>query len=148
VVPPDASSRVLKLSPDEKSFDNGGIPACDYAIGVRPVIESVFRLSVFAWVANHGLGQRCKDLRRPSLVTTAPITQLRYMDTGRVGIAAKIMGLRWMKTLPATARYHVSLFDGTLQGFGLDRQACVLLSGTLVSWNNDIAYLFDLSRSR
>jgi carbamoyl-phosphate synthase small subunit len=151
VVPAQTSAAdVLAHNPDGVFLSNGpGDPEpCDYAIAAtREFLER--RLPTFGICLGHhimGLAVGAKTLKMKTGHHGAnhPVKDLQ---DGRVVITSQNHGFAVdPESLPANARVtHVSLFDGTLQGFELtDRPAfCFQGHPEASPGPHDIAYLFD-----
>ncbi len=140
---------VLALKPDGVCLSNGpGDPAaCDYAIAAtRAFLDA--RIPLFGICLGHqlmGLALGGKTLKMPFGHHGAnhPVKDL---DDGRVLITSQNHGFAVdPRTLPDNVHAtHVSLFDGTLQGFRLtDRPAfCFQGHPEASPGPHDIAYLF------
>lgn len=151
VVPAQTSAAdVLAHNPDGVFLSNGpGDPEpCDYAIAAaKEFLER--RLPTFGICLGHqimGLAVGAKTLKMKTGHHGAnhPVKDLQ---DGRVVITSQNHGFAVdPESLPANARVtHVSLFDGTLQGFELaDRPAfCFQGHPEASPGPHDIAYLFD-----
>ncbi|SFO87381.1 glutamine-hydrolyzing carbamoyl-phosphate synthase small subunit [Ralstonia sp. NFACC01] len=151
VVPAQTSAaEVLAHNPDGVFLSNGpGDPEpCDYAIAAaKEFLER--RLPTFGICLGHqimGLAVGAKTLKMKTGHHGAnhPVKDLQ---DGRVVITSQNHGFAVdPESLPANARVtHVSLFDGTLQGFELtDRPAfCFQGHPEASPGPHDIAYLFD-----
>lgn len=151
VVPAQTSAAdVLAHNPDGVFLSNGpGDPEpCDYAIAAaKEFLER--RLPTFGICLGHqimGLAVGAKTLKMKTGHHGAnhPVKDL---EDGRVVITSQNHGFAVdPESLPANARVtHVSLFDGTLQGFELtDRPAfCFQGHPEASPGPHDIAYLFD-----
>ncbi len=123
VLPAQSSAQdALALKPDGIFLSNGpGDPeACDYAIrAIREVIDS--GLPTFGICLGHQLlalasGAKTMKMKFGHHGANHPVQDL---DSGRVMITSQNHGFAVdVATLPANTRVtHVSLFDGTLQGF-------------------------------
>ncbi len=127
---------VLELKPDGVFLSNGpGDPEpCDYAIAAIQRIRRDASIPTFGICLGHQLHGRWPPAPRPCKMkfghhgANHPVQDL---DDGRVMITSQNHGFAVDETtLPANAARHaLSLFDGTLQGIALDRQAGVLLPG-------------------
>jgi carbamoyl-phosphate synthase, small subunit len=145
-----SAAAVLAHNPDGVFLSNGpGDPEpCDYAIAAtREFLER--RLPTFGICLGHqimGLAVGAKTLKMKTGHHGAnhPVKDLQ---DGRVVITSQNHGFAVdPESLPANARVtHVSLFDGTLQGFELtDRPAfCFQGHPEASPGPHDIAYLFD-----
>ncbi|VVE11549.1 carbamoyl phosphate synthase small subunit [Pandoraea morbifera] len=151
VLPAQSSAdEVFALNPDGVFLSNGpGDPEpCDYAIAAtKTFLER--RIPTFGICLGHqimGLAVGAKTLKMKTGHHGAnhPVKDLA---TGRVVITSQNHGFAVdANSLPANARVsHVSLFDGTLQGFELtDRPAfCFQGHPEASPGPHDIGYLFD-----
>ncbi|RYF41493.1 MAG: carbamoyl-phosphate synthase small subunit, partial [Comamonadaceae bacterium] len=141
---------VLALSPDGVFLANGpGDPEpCDYAIdATRVFLER--KMPIFGICLGHQLmglavGAKTVKMKNSHHGANHPVHDL---DSRRVFITSQNHGFEVdAATLPANARVtHVSLFDGSLQGFELtDRPAfCFQGHPEASPGPHDIAYLFD-----
>jgi len=144
------AEEVLGLQPDGIFLSNGpGDPEpCDYAIrAIRRLLET--RVPMFGICLGHqlmGLASGAKTLKMKFGHHGAnhPVQDL---DTGRVMITSQNHGFAVdASTLPATARVtHVSLFDGSLQGFARTDSPAFCFQGhpEASPGPHDIDYLFD-----
>jgi carbamoyl-phosphate synthase small subunit len=151
VVPAQTSAEeVLKLNPDGVFLSNGpGDPdPCDYAIAATKVFLER-KLPVFGICLGHqimglALGAKTIKMKTGHHGSNHPVHELA---TGRVFITAQNHGFAVdAASLPAHARVtHISLFDGTLQGFELtDRPAfCFQGHPEASPGPHDIVVLFD-----
>lgn len=151
VVPAQTTAEeVLKLNPDGVFLSNGpGDPdPCDYAIAAAKVFLDR-KLPTFGICLGHqimglALGAKTVKMKTGHHGSNHPVQDLA---TGRVFITAQNHGFAVdATTLPANARVtHVSLFDGTLQGFELtDRPAfCFQGHPEASPGPHDIVVLFD-----
>ncbi len=151
VVPAQTTAEdVLKLNPDGVFLSNGpGDPdACDYAIAATKVFLER-KLPVFGICLGHqimglAVGAKTVKMKTGHHGSNHPVQELA---TGRVFITAQNHGFAVdAASLPANARVtHVSLFDGTLQGFELtDRPAfCFQGHPEASPGPHDIVVLFD-----
>ena len=152
VLPAQASAKeALALKPDGVFLSNGpGDPEpCDYAVkAIRELLEST-RIPVF------GI---CLGLQLMGLASGAKTMKMKFghhganhpvkdLDTGQVVISSQNHGFAVdPATLPASLRAtHVSLFDGSLQGFErTDRPAfCFQGHPEASPGPHDVRYLFD-----
>ena len=152
VLPAQASAKeALALKPDGIFLSNGpGDPEpCDYAIeAIRELLEST-RIPVF------GI---CLGLQLMGLASGAKTMKMKFghhganhpvkdLDTGQVVITSQNHGFAVdPASLPASLRTtHVSLFDGSLQGFArTDRPAfCFQGHPEASPGPHDMRYLFD-----
>ena len=151
VIPAQTSAdEALALKPDGVFLSNGpGDPEpCDYAIkAIRKFID--IGIQTFGICLGHqlmGLASGAKTLKMKFGHHGAnhPVQDL---ETGRVMITSQNHGFAVdPKTLPANARVtHVSLFDGSLQGFArTDRPAfCFQGHPEASPGPHDVDYLFD-----
>jgi carbamoyl-phosphate synthase small subunit len=141
---------VLALRPDGVFLSNGpGDPEpCTYAIAaIRVIVERA--LPTFGICLGHQLlalaaGAKTIKMKFGHHGANHPVLD---RDTGHVLITSQNHGFAVdATTLPATARVtHVSLFDGSLQGFALtDRPAfCFQGHPEASPGPHDVAYLFD-----
>jgi carbamoyl-phosphate synthase small subunit len=151
VVPARTSAEeVLALHPDGVFLSNGpGDPApCDYAVAaIRRLMDA--GVPLFGICLGHQLlalasGARTVKMKFGHHGANHPVQDV---DTGHVMITSQNHGFAVdMATLPANARVtHVSLFDGTLQGFArTDRPAfCFQGHPEASPGPHDVDYLFD-----
>ena len=141
---------VLALKPDGVFLSNGpGDPdPCDYAIeATREFLARklpLFGICLGQQIMGLALGARTVKMKTGHHGSNHPVQDLA---TGRVFITAQNHGFAVdAGTLPANARVtHVSLFDGTLQGFELtDRPAfCFQGHPEASPGPHDIVVLFD-----
>ena len=152
VVPASTPAReVLRLKPDGVFLSNGpGDPEpCDYAIEAIGEILDATRLPVFGICLGHqlmGLASGAKTLKM-KFGHHGANHPVKDLDTGQVVITSQNHGFA---VDPATLRgnlrpTHVSLFDGSLQGFArTDRPAfCFQGHPEASPGPHDIGYLFD-----
>jgi carbamoyl-phosphate synthase small subunit len=144
------AEQIRSLQPDGVLLSNGpGDPAaCDYAIeATRQFLDA--KIPLFGICLGHqlmGLALGAKTLKMPFGHHGAnhPVKDL---DDGRVLITSQNHGFAVdPTTLPSNARTtHISLFDGSLQGFALtDRPAfCFQGHPEASPGPHDIAYLFE-----
>jgi carbamoyl-phosphate synthase small subunit len=152
VVPAQTSAReVLKMKPHGVFLSNGpGDPEpCDYAIEAIGEILDTTLIPVFGICLGHqlmGLASGAKTLKM-KFGHHGANHPVKDLDTGRVVITSQNHGFAVdPATLPATLRAtHVSLFDGSLQGFArTDRPAfCFQGHPEASPGPHDIGYLFD-----
>ncbi|NHZ32585.1 glutamine-hydrolyzing carbamoyl-phosphate synthase small subunit [Massilia rubra] len=151
VLPAQASAQdALELKPDGIFLSNGpGDPqACDYAIeAARTLIDSgtpVFGICLGHQIMALASGARTVKMKFGHRGANHPVQEL---DTGKVSITSQNHGFAVdAATLPANCRVtHVSLFDGTLQGFErLDKPAfCFQGHPEASPGPHDLAVLFD-----
>ncbi|MDP4908623.1 MAG: glutamine-hydrolyzing carbamoyl-phosphate synthase small subunit [Burkholderiaceae bacterium] len=151
VVPAQTTAeQVLSLKPDGVFLSNGpGDPdPCDYAIAATKVFLER-KLPTFGICLGHqimglAIGAKTLKMKTGHHGSNHPVQDLA---TGRVFITAQNHGFAVdAATLPANARLtHISLFDGTLQGFALtDRPAfCFQGHPEASPGPHDIVVLFD-----
>jgi len=151
VVPAQTTAdEVFKLKPDGVFLSNGpGDPdPCDYAIAATKVFLER-KLPTFGICLGHqimglAVGAKTIKMKTGHHGSNHPV---QHLASGRVFITAQNHGFAVdAKTLPANARAtHVSLFDGTLQGFELtDRPAfCFQGHPEASPGPHDIVVLFD-----
>ncbi len=144
------AAEVLKLRPDGVFLSNGpGDPEpCDYAIrAIRELLEK--RVPLFGICLGHQLmglagGARTVKMKFGHHGANHPVQDL---DSGRVMISSQNHGFAVdAATLPEKLRVtHVSLFDGSLQGFEVrDRPAfCFQGHPEASPGPHDVAPLFD-----
>ncbi|MBY0578317.1 MAG: glutamine-hydrolyzing carbamoyl-phosphate synthase small subunit [Burkholderiales bacterium] len=151
VLPAQASSReVLELNPDGIFLSNGpGDPEpCDYAVtAIRELIETgipLFGICLGHQLLALAIGAKTLKMKFGHHGANHPVQDL---DSGRVMISSQNHGFAVdASTLPENARVtHVSLFDGSLQGFALkDRPAfCFQGHPEASPGPQDVDYLFD-----
>ncbi|MDQ1816983.1 glutamine-hydrolyzing carbamoyl-phosphate synthase small subunit [Massilia sp. CCM 9210] len=151
VLPAQAGAReALALAPDGIFLSNGpGDPqACDYAIeAARTLIDSgtpVFGICLGHQIMALASGARTVKMKFGHRGANHPVQDLA---TGKVAITSQNHGFAVdAATLPANCRVtHVSLFDGTLQGFErTDRPAfCFQGHPEASPGPHDLAGLFD-----
>ena len=145
-----SAEEVLALQPDGVFLSNGpGDPEpCDYAIvATRRLLEE--EMPIFGICLGHQLlglasGARTVKMKFGHHGANHPVQDL---DTQRVMISSQNHGFAVdIDTLPKNARVtHLSLFDGSLQGFELtDRQAFSFQGHPEASPGpHDMDYLFD-----
>jgi carbamoyl-phosphate synthase small subunit len=151
VLPAQASAQqALALRPDGVFLSNGpGDPEpCEYAIrAIRQLLDSA--IPIFGICLGHQLlglasGARTKKMKFGHHGANHPVQDL---DSGRVMITSQNHGFAVdAGTLPRIARVtHVSLFDGSLQGFErTDRPAfCFQGHPEASPGPHDVDYLFD-----
>ena len=151
VVPAQTPARdVLAMKPDGVFLSNGpGDPEpCDYAIAaIRTLLDA--GIPIFGICLGHQLlglasGARTMKMKFGHHGANHPVQDL---DTGRVMITSQNHGFAVdRESLPANCRVtHVSLFDGTLQGFArTDRPAfCFQGHPEASPGPHDVDYLFD-----
>ena len=144
------AEEALALKPDGIFLSNGpGDPEpCDYAIhAIRKLIDS--GVPTFGICLGHQLmglasGAKTFKMKFGHHGANHPVKDL---DSGRVSITSQNHGFAVdAATLPSNARVtHVSLFDGSLQGFArTDRPAfCVQGHPEASPGPHDVDYLFD-----
>jgi carbamoyl-phosphate synthase small subunit len=152
VVPAQLPAKdILRMKPDGVFLSNGpGDPEpCDYAIEAIGEILDTTVIPVFGICLGHQLmglasGAKTVKMKFGHHGANHPVKDL---DTGRVVITSQNHGFAVdPATLPATLRAtHVSLFDGSLQGFArTDRPAfCFQGHPEASPGPHDIGYLFD-----
>lgn len=145
-----SADEILALQPDGVFLSNGpGDPEpCDYAIAAtRKLLEK--EVPIFGVCMGHqllGLASGAKTIKMKFGHHGAnhPVQDL---DTGRVMISSQNHGFAVdIETLPKHARVtHVSLFDGSLQGFELIGQRAFCFQGhpEVSPGPHDLDYLFD-----
>ncbi len=151
VVPAQTSAKdVLALKPDGVFLSNGpGDPEpCDYAIAaIRELLEK--NVPLFGICLGHQLmglasGAQTIKMKFGHHGANHPVQDL---DSGRVMITSQNHGFAVdAKTLPANCRVtHVSLFDGSLQGFARTDKPAFCFQGhpEASPGPHDVAYLFD-----
>jgi carbamoyl-phosphate synthase small subunit len=152
VVPATTPAReVLRLKPDGVFLSNGpGDPEpCDYAIEAIGEILDATRLPVFGICLGHqlmGLASGAKTLKM-KFGHHGANHPVKDLDTGQVVITSQNHGFA---VDPASLRAnlrptHVSLFDGSLQGFARTDRAAFCFQGhpEASPGPHDIGYLFD-----
>ncbi|MEO8811269.1 MAG: glutamine-hydrolyzing carbamoyl-phosphate synthase small subunit [Rhodanobacter sp.] len=150
VVPPQTpAADVLAMQPDGVFLSNGpGDPAaCDYAIqATRALLEA--RIPLFGICLGHqlmglALGGKTVKMKFGHHGANHPV---KDQDDGRVLITSQNHGFAVdPATLPPNVRVtHISLFDGSLQGFALtDRPAfCFQGHPEASPGPHDVGYLF------
>jgi carbamoyl-phosphate synthase small subunit len=151
VVPAQTSAKeVLELAPDGIFLSNGpGDPEpCDYAIkATRELVETsvpVFGICLGHQILGLASGARTVKMKFGHHGGNHPVQDL---DSGKVFITSQNHGFAVdPATLPANTRVtHLSLFDGSLQGFELtDRPAfCFQGHPEASPGPHDVGYLFD-----
>ncbi|HET8609435.1 MAG TPA: glutamine-hydrolyzing carbamoyl-phosphate synthase small subunit [Burkholderiales bacterium] len=151
VLPAQATAQqALELEPDGIFLSNGpGDPQpCDYAIAtVKEILDT--RLPLFGVCLGHQFmalasGAKTVKMKFGHHGANHPVQDL---DSGRVMITSQNHGFAVdAATLPANCRVtHVSLFDGSLQGFAFtDRPAfCFQGHPEASPGPHDVDYLFD-----
>jgi carbamoyl-phosphate synthase small subunit len=151
VVPAQTSAKdVLALKPDGVFLSNGpGDPEpCEYAVAaIRELLEK--NVPLFGICLGHQLmglasGAQTIKMKFGHHGANHPVQDL---DTGRVMITSQNHGFAVdAKTLPANCRVtHVSLFDGSLQGFARTDKPAFCFQGhpEASPGPHDVAYLFD-----
>ena len=144
------AAQVLAMQPDGVFLSNGpGDPEpCDYAIdATRTLIASgkpVFGICLGHQIMALAVGAKTFKMANSHHGANHPV---RDLDSGRVSITSQNHGFAVdLKTLPGNVRTtHISLFDGTLQGFECkDRPAfCFQGHPEASAGPQDIDYLFD-----
>jgi len=151
VLPAQASAAdALALNPDGIFLSNGpGDPEpCDYAIAAtREFIERgvpTFGICLGHQIMGLAVGAKTIKMKTGHHGANHPVKDL---EDGRVVITSQNHGFAVdATTLPANARVtHVSLFDGTLQGFALTDKPAFCFQGhpEASPGPHDLAYLFD-----
>ncbi|MDR5751119.1 MULTISPECIES: glutamine-hydrolyzing carbamoyl-phosphate synthase small subunit [unclassified Caballeronia] len=151
VLPAQATAAdALALNPDGIFLSNGpGDPEpCDYAIAAtRELIARgipTFGICLGHQIMGLALGAKTMKMKTGHHGANHPVKDL---EDGRVVITSQNHGFAVdAATLPANAKVtHVSLFDGTLQGFALTDKPAFCFQGhpEASPGPNDIAYLFD-----
>jgi carbamoyl-phosphate synthase small subunit len=151
VVPAQTSAaEVLKYQPDGVFLSNGpGDPEpCAYAITATQEFLAqglpTFGICLGHQILGLALGAKTFKMKTGHHGANHPVKNL---DTGRVSITSQNHGFAVdPKTLPASSREtHVSLFDGTLQGFECTDKPAFGFQGhpEASPGPHDIAYLFD-----
>ena len=151
VVPAQTPAKdVLAMKPDGVFLSNGpGDPEpCDYAIAaIRELLEA--SVPLFGICLGHQLmglasGAKTMKMKFGHHGANHPVQDL---DTGRVMITSQNHGFAVdAKTLPANCRVtHVSLFDGSLQGFARTDKPAFCFQGhpEASPGPHDVGYLFD-----
>ena len=151
VVPAQTSAKdVLALKPDGVFLSNGpGDPEpCDYAIqAIRELLDA--NVPMFGICLGHQLmglasGAQTLKMKFGHHGANHPVQDL---DSGRVMITSQNHGFAVdAKTLPGNCRVtHVSLFDGSLQGFARTDKPAFCFQGhpEASPGPHDVAYLFD-----
>ncbi len=151
VVPAQTPAKdVLALKPDGVFLSNGpGDPEpCEYAItAIRELLDK--NVPLFGICLGHQLmglasGAQTIKMKFGHHGANHPVQDL---DTGRVMITSQNHGFAVdAKTLPANCRVtHVSLFDGSLQGFARTDKPAFCFQGhpEASPGPHDVAYLFD-----
>lgn len=141
---------VLALQPDGIFLSNGpGDPEpCDYAIDTARVAISrkipLFGICLGQQIIGLAVGARTEKMKTGHHGANHPVHEL---ETGRVFITSQNHGFNVDgQTLPGNARVtHVSLFDGTLQGFELTDTPAFCFQGhpEASPGPHDIVVLFD-----
>jgi carbamoyl-phosphate synthase small subunit len=151
VLPAQASAaEALALNPDGIFLSNGpGDPEpCDYAIAAtKEFIERgvpTFGICLGHQIMGLAIGAKTMKMKTGHHGANHPVKDLA---DGRVVITSQNHGFAVdTDTLPANARVtHVSLFDGTLQGFELTDKPAFCFQGhpEASPGPHDIGYLFD-----
>jgi carbamoyl-phosphate synthase small subunit len=141
---------ILELQPDGVFLSNGpGDPEpCDYAIAAtRKLLEK--EVPIFGVCMGHqllGLASGAKTIKM-KFGHHGANHPVQNLDTGRVAISSQNHGFAVdIDTLPKNARVtHLSLFDGSLQGFELVGQRAFCFQGhpEASPGPHDLDYLFD-----
>ncbi|BAN23692.1 glutamine-hydrolyzing carbamoyl-phosphate synthase small subunit [Caballeronia insecticola] len=151
VLPAQATAAdALALNPDGIFLSNGpGDPEpCDYAIAAtREFIARgipTFGICLGHQIMGLAVGAKTMKMKTGHHGANHPV---KDMEDGRVVITSQNHGFAVdASTLPANAKVtHVSLFDGTLQGFALTDKPAFCFQGhpEASPGPHDIAYLFD-----
>jgi carbamoyl-phosphate synthase small subunit len=151
VLPAQSSvADALALDPDGVFLSNGpGDPqSCDYAIAAtREFIERgvpTFGICLGHQIMALAVGAKTLKMKTGHHGANHPVKDL---DSGKVVITSQNHGFAVdASTLPANAKVtHVSLFDGTLQGFALTDKPAFCFQGhpEASPGPGDIGYLFD-----
>ena len=151
VLPAQTSAReVLALKPDGVFLSNGpGDPEpCDYAIDTtRQVLQAevpIFGVCMGHQLLGLAIGAKTVKMKFGHHGANHPVQDL---DSGKVLITSQNHGFAVdAKSLPEYARItHVSLFDGTLQGFELIGKDVFCFQGhpEASPGPHDLDYLFD-----
>jgi len=145
-----AAAEVLAMEPNGVFLSNGpGDPEpCDYAIeATRQILaESIplFGICLGHQILGLAVGARTVKMKFGHRGANHPVQDLQ---TKRVMITSQNHGFAVdAQTLPENARItHVSLFDGTLQGFELTDKSAFCFQGhpEASPGPHDVAYLFD-----
>ncbi|KND60373.1 Carbamoyl-phosphate synthase small chain [Candidatus Burkholderia verschuerenii] len=140
----------LALNPDGVFLSNGpGDPEpCDYAIAATrefiPKGIPTFGICLGHQIMGLAVGAKTMKMKTGHHGANHPV---KDMEDGRVVITSQNHGFAVdASTLPANAKVtHVSLFDGTLQGFALTDKPAFCFQGhpEASPGPHDIAYLFD-----
>jgi len=144
------AAEVLRLSPDGVFLSNGpGDPEpCDYAIeATRELIATglpVFGICLGHQIMGLASGGRTLKMKFGHHGANHPVQDL---DTGRVAITSQNHGFAVdAASLPSTCKItHLSLFDGSLQGFRRTDKPAFCFQGhpEASPGPHDIGYLFD-----
>ncbi len=151
VVPAQTAAQdVLAMEPDGVFLSNGpGDPEpCDYAIAAtKDIIEAgvpLFGICLGHQIMGLAAGAKTMKMKFGHRGANHPVQDIR---TGRVMITSQNHGFAVdAATLPANARAtHVSLFDGTLQGFELTDKPAFCFQGhpEASPGPHDVAGFFD-----
>jgi carbamoyl-phosphate synthase small subunit len=145
-----SADEILELQPDGVFLSNGpGDPEpCDYAIAAtRKLLEK--EVPIFGVCMGHqllGLASGAKTIKM-KFGHHGANHPVQNLDTGRVAISSQNHGFAVdIDTLPKNARVtHLSLFDGSLQGFELVGQRAFCFQGhpEASPGPQDLDYLFD-----
>jgi carbamoyl-phosphate synthase small subunit len=151
VLPAQATAAdALALNPDGVFLSNGpGDPEpCDYAIAATKEFIAkgipTFGICLGHQIMGLAVGAKTMKMKTGHHGANHPV---KDMEDGRVVITSQNHGFAVdASTLPANAKVtHVSLFDGTLQGFALTDKPAFCFQGhpEASPGPHDIAYLFD-----
>src|ERR1700722_12507822 len=151
VLPAESTAAdALALNPDGIFLSNGpGDPEpCDYAIAATKVLIErgipTFGICLGHQIMGLAVGAKTIKMKTGHHGANHPVKDL---ENGRVVITSQNHGFAVdAATLPPNAKVtHVSLFDGTLQGFALTDKPAFCFQGhpEASPGPNDIAYLFD-----
>ncbi len=144
------AAEVLAMRPDGVFLSNGpGDPEpCDYAIAAtRTIVDSgmpTFGICLGHQIMALAVGAKTFKMANSHHGANHPV---RELASGRVSITSQNHGFAVdPETLPGNVRStHISLFDGTLQGFEFKDQPAFCFQGhpEASPGPQDIGYLFD-----